>query len=341
MIPHNKPSMTAAEGEAVLRQVLSGQLAPGAKVEEFERRMASRFSPGREAIAVSSGSVALMLAATAVLRDNTADCIEVPTYSCHAIFNAMRMVGDYAKKVGAVDADPLTGHAVFEKPDLAVVVHTFGLPAPIPDRLDFIEDASQAAGTIVQGKPAGSFGLASVMSLSAPKPISVGRGGIIFADPDDARFIRRRLDYDCRQERLDIHPVTFGLMDDVRAALGLAQLERLGEMLGRRKEIAQQYSLALPPSLRLVWSSGGEPNWYRYVIKFDTEESRDAATARFYMAGIATSVPITRYDLIHSRSHATAYPGAEDLARSTLSLPIYPDMTHDEVGRVCDVLETL
>ncbi len=326
MIAHSRPCLGAEEERAAVRALRSGMIGGGREVARFEREM-ERFLGGGRATAVQTGSAALHLALLA-LEVRPGDRVVLPSYCCAAVMNAVRYCG--AEPVLA-DADPETANLdpddvrrrLRARTRAVVVPHLFGRPAPVREirrlGVPVVEDCAMSLG--------GEGGLladVSVFSFYATKMMATGHGGMVVArDRRRAAVVRDLVDYDNR----DDDRVRFNYrMSGLVAAVGRAQLARVPEFVKRRREIADYYhrTLGLGPLPR------GHV-FYRFVVR-----ARDVGRfVRFRAArGVECKRPV--YRPLH-RCLARApggFPGAEELDRSVVSVPLYPALRPPEVERV-------
>lgn len=345
MIPHNRPALDETDVGAVTLVLRSGHIAQGSEVRAFEEEMASRFGrPGGDAVAVSSGTAALYLALR-TLGVGRGDRVLIPTYVCSALVHAATLAGAEVNLGDVREPDlNLDPEAVSWVDGLKAVVlpHIYGVPSE-PAALQrlgvpVIEDAAQAIGACLRGRPVGSVGTLSMFSFYATKPLTCGQGGMVLGAKDICDDIRDRRDYDGKR---DLRPRFNFQMTDIQAALGRNQLRRLNAFLARRRESAAVYVASLPTSLRHQMPlPGAEPNHFRFVIRL---EQVTEARKRFDAAGITTIVPTEPWELLHRQMGLSGelFPTAEFVARTTLSLPIHPSLTDDERRRVAAVLESL
>lgn len=328
MIRHNKVCLTDGDRAAVDRVLESGQIGQGPEIAAFEEELAARFRPGGAAACVSSGTAALRLAVSALENED----VILPTYACVSLYHA---VNDGVGEIALVDCDDGT----FNASDASVVVHTYGVPSDVPE--DAIEDFTHAPGASIGDRACGSFGAASVISFGATKPLGCGVGGAVLGPVDLIEEVRDVRDYDGKRtlrERFNWQ------MDDMTAALGRSRLRRLdAEIAWRQVVAATYYNVCHRGGYEAIVLGQATPNvtpsWYRFVIQLGADELLDAQ-ALFREAGIETIVPLEPWELIHRQLglDGSAFPNAEALARTTLSLPIWPGMTDAEVRRVADVL---
>src|SRR5712691_7386398 len=236
MIPIAHPLLGAEEEDAVLAVLRSGQLTQGERVAAFERRFAE-LCQVQEAIAVSSGTAALHLALIAHEIGYGDEVITTP-FSFAATANAILLVG--ATPV-FVDIDPDTYNidpvcveaAITPRTKAILPVHLYGNPCDMQrleaiaraNHLVIIEDACQAHGASIKGKPVGGFGT-GCFSFYATKNITTGEGGMVTTnDPVIAERVRLLRSHG-QQERYKHHALGYNLrMTELQGALGVVQVE--------------------------------------------------------------------------------------------------------------------
>jgi perosamine synthetase len=350
MIPHNRPTIGAEDREAVAAALESGWIAPGARVEEFEAALAGYLGSGGSATAVETGTAALHLALEA-LGVGEGDEVILPTYVCSAVLNAVNYAG--ARPVLA-DIGPAgftispeeVRRRLSGKTGAIIVPHLYGNPAEIREICELgppvIEDCAQGLGATVDGQRAGTFGDCAIFSFYATKLITTGKGGAVCSRRRDLmETVRDLVDFDCRPS----YRVRYNYrMNDLQAALGISQLRRLGEFIGRRCSIADTYHRVLDgkPGVRVARPRDGTTGvWYRYVVS----SSRDPGVIkeRFLKEGIAVINPLEPWELLHRYLHLdpAGFPEAERAARETISVPIYPSLSRADVARIGEALGTI
>lgn len=321
-IPHNRWVCRPEYEAAALRVMRSGFVGQGPEVEAFERELAERFRPHGAAACVSSGTAALALALKVLKPDDVA----IPTYSCVALAQACEWAG-----LGWLPFD--------EGEPASVVVHTYGRPY-LRARECMVEDFTHAPGAWMDGRRCGSFGTCSVISFGATKPLGCGSGGAVLGDEDFIAEVRNLRDYDLpgagwrQRTNLQWH--------DIGAAIGRARLLTLDADNASRRETSHCYVARLGDRVDRTHDVIGEGAceervWYRFVVQsWQPEEMRRHLASR----GIEAIVPLRTDELLHRRRSmpAALYPRAEILAKTTLSLPIWPGMTDEQVSLVCDAI---
>lgn len=354
IVPHNRPSISDKDIDCVCNALASLQLAQGSRVEQFEKKLCAFLVSKKETplqgVAVSSGTVALFLALYS-LDVKPSDEIIIPTYACSAILNAVYRIG--ATPV-LVDVDPDTWNIDYEsvvasitpKTKAIIVTHTFGVPAEINRfvamGIPVIEDCAQSIGATVNGDKVGTFGTISVFSFYATKMLTTGQGGMVVSS--DSRVIEKIRDYREFDRREVYYPRFNFQMTDFQAALGLSQLDKLGSFISKRRSVAGIYRDAIRGKNNVVWQGlfdNTEPNFYRFVLKFKDNSLEWLNLMR--KNGIECIRPIEPYELLH-RYLALNYkdfPVAEEIARSSLSVPIFPGLKEIQVERVRNALFVL
>lgn len=338
MIPHSKPTLGRAEAQAVSRVILSGQIAHGKVVEEFERRMASYLGL-RFAVAVSSGTAALILSLR-TLGVGPQDEVVIPSYVCSALLHAVRHVGAVPKFADIDDSGfnlspRQAAHALTKKTKALIVPHLFGTPAPMKELLALgvpvIEDCAQSLGALIGRKKAGSLGESCVLSFYATKLMTTGEGGMFLTNSkklaDEARALRA---YDEQSSPTLLYNFK---MTDAAAAMGLVQLKRFREFLRVRRAIAKRYDAELKSlPLRMPESPNGTAVHHRYVVV--TQKPAEKILAFLNKHGVAARRPVHRV-----LSPQGQCPAAERVWEHAVSLPIYPDLSKKEQSHIIQTLK--
>jgi len=342
VIPHSRPQVSDADIRAVAAVLQSGQLSQGPQVQKFEKKIANYIGK-KKAVATSSGTAALHLALLA-LDVKEEDEVIIPSYVCTAVLNAVNYTGAVPH---IVDINPLTYNispdevrkTVTEKTKAIVVPHMFGCPAEMGKlselEIPIIEDCAQSVGAEYLGQKVGSFGLLSVFSFYATKVMTSGEGGMVLCDSEDLiAKIRELRDYDHRED----YSLRYNYkMTDMQAALGSAQLVRLEKFLHRRYEIASRYfeefkkcRLSLPDR-----REGKEHIYYRFVVK--TKENCSSYLKKLHAKKIMCQRPV--FTPLHVYLNQTGFPVASEAWEKTMSIPLYPSLSDEEVGRIIAAIQ--
>jgi perosamine synthetase len=361
-IPLARPVLGAEEEERVLAVLRSGQLSLGPLVGEFERRFAARLGAGY-GVAVSSGTAGLHLALRAA---GVSDGDEVITSPFSFVASANVVLYERARPV-FTDIDPVTlcvdpdavGAAVTARTAALLPVHVFGYPADMAPLealgLPIVEDACEALGaTYADGVAVGARGHQAAFGFYANKQLTTGEGGVVTTS--DAA-IKERLDSERNQGRapdmgwLDHDRLGFNYrLSDIACALGLAQLERLDDMLAGRARVAALYREALAGieglALPCPDAGGNRRGWFVFVVQLPREHDRDDVVR----ALAQRSIPSKPYfPAIHLMSfyreqfghREGQFPVCEDVAARSIALPFFPTMTEGQVEQVSTELHAV
>jgi perosamine synthetase len=358
-IPLALPLLGAEEEERVLEVLRSGRLSLGPLLPEFEQAFAQRLGVAH-ASAVSSGTAGLHLALRAV---GVSDGDEVITSPFSFVASANVAVYERARPVFA-DIDPVTlnldpeavAAAVTERTTALLPVHVFGYPADLPafERLGLpiVEDACEALGAVhADGVPVGGRGHPAVFGFYANKQMTTGEGGIV-TTADAA--LKEQMDSERNQGRapdmgwLDHDRLGFNYrLTDIACALGLAQLERLDQMLAARAHIAGRYREALAgiEDLQLPCpdDGGDRRGWFVFVVQLPRGVDRDSCVGALGELGIPSkpyfpAVHLMSYYREQFGHREGEFPVCEDVAARSIALPFFPQMRDGQVEQVAEAL---
>lgn len=367
-----EPWFDEAEREAVGQVLASGQLVQAGRVAEFEQLFA-KAAGGQYAVMVSSGTAALH-AAMLACELGPGDAVAVPDFSFVATANAVALTG--ATPV-FVDVSPDTYNMevsalrrVVEKmraqersgaPRLKMImpVHQFGLPAEMDALaalgreygLDLVEDAACALGSRYRDRGIGPWGLASCFSFHPRKVITTGEGGAVVTN--DAKFANRLRALRAHGFAAQPGPpalVAKGLnyrMTEMQAALGICQMQKLPEILRRRRWLADlmhRHLEGIAWFRRPAIPSHLTPNWQSYVGVLSPAVDRTRLIARLAERGVEVRQGATAIHLLEA--YRTSSPsGGEDcpvsamLDARTVALPLHCGMDEADVVRVATELQ--
>ena len=363
MIPLAKPSLSEREAALVLDTLRSARLALGPRLPEFESALAQRLGVSRLS-AVSSGTAGLHLAVRAAGVEAGDEVITTP-FSFVASANCV--LYEHATPVFC-DIDPRTlniepaaaGAAVSTRTTGLLPVHIFGYPADMPgfERLAaerglwIVEDTCEALGaTHADGLQVGARGNLAVFGFYPNKQLTTGEGGAVVC-PDEAT--KQRIDSERNQGRapdmgwLDHDRLGFNYrLDDLSCALGIAQLERLDELLAARARVAALYTEALSGVDELVLpcpdEGGDRRSWFVYVVQLPPGVDRDEAVVAMRARGVDTKPYLPAIHLMsfyrERFGHREGeFPVCEEVARRSLALPFFPELSEGEVEQVVEAL---
>ncbi len=334
MIKHNSPTLGTEEEQAALKVIQSGWLAHGSEVVEFENEFCEFIGlPEGNAVAVTNGTSALFLALWALQAQDRK--VALPVYACSSLRHAAAMAR--AKEL-LLDVDHGTPNISLDQltqsdADIAIVPHMYGLPLDISacKDIDVVEDCAQAIGASVDNVSVGLRGKLGIYSFYATKLItSGGHGGMVVSkDKTIIDTIRNYKEFDQRRDRkkrFNFH------MTDIQAAIGSAQLKKLPQFLQRRSEIFELYKQAELPMLDTI-SDNLTPVRYRAVLL--TKRPAEIIKS-LQAAGIESIVPVEDWELLGEKE---LFPNALELTKQTVSLPIYPSLSTDDVNKIITVVK--
>jgi len=378
-IPLSRPAIGEREIELVSRVLRSGQLSLGPALAEFESRFAG-YVGTRYAVATNSGTSALHLAVKA-LGIGPDDEVLTTSFSFAASVNCLlyeRATPAFADiDPATLNLDPAAIRTVLARDyfwdavrccavnrrsgrilKAILSVHVFGVPCAMQPILEIarefnlrvLEDACEALGAEYCGRRAGTFGDAAAFAFYPNKQITTAEGGMVVTNSPEIAAVCRSLanqgrDADARWLR----HVRLGYnyrLSDLHAALGLAQLERVDELLAARERVAALYSrlLAGVPDVALPRDyPGAKRSWFVYVIQLrgvSAGARRDHLMARLRERGIGCQAyfpAIHRQPYFREIHHEPLrpLPHTDSASASCLALPFFPSITEDEVAEVC------
>ncbi len=354
-IPLAQPVLGPEEEARVLDVLRSGRLSLGPVGPEFERAFAHTVG-ARCASAVSSGTAGLHLALRAV---GVSDGDEVVTSPFSFVASANVALFERARPVFAdidertLNLDPsAAAAAITDRTSALLPVHVFGYPADIEalEALDvpIVEDACEALGaTYSDGRPVGSRGHPAVFGFYANKQITTGEGGIVVCADEQ---MKAQMDSERNQGRapdmgwLDHDRLGFNYrLSDVGAAIGVAQLERLEELLAGRSRVAALYAEALADveGVRLPCEDRGleRRGWFVYVVQLPRGIDRDDTVRALGERGVPAkpyfpAIHLMTFYRERFGHREGEFPVCEDIAARSIALPFFPAMSEGQVGRV-------
>ncbi len=383
-VPLSRPDIGPLEEELVLAALRSGRLSMGPFVGEFESLVAARTNT-QHGIAVNSGTSGLHLVLKA-LNVGPGDEVITTPFSFVASSNCILFVG--AKPV-FVDICPRTLNmdpskieaAITPKTKAILAVETFGNPAYMDQyasiaarhEIPLIEDCCEALGTTYKGRQCGSFGRAGVFGFYPNKQITTGEGGMIVTD--DARLAEM-----CRSLRNQGRPMGWRptervaptgaggaatgswlrherlgynyRLSEINAALGVAQMRRLDQILKKRHESAESYfnRLGDHPDLMLpTIDKDALLSWFVFVVRLSTrytgeERDRIVEGLRRHDIGAGDYFPCIHLQPFYQEQFGFTkgmFPIAESVSQRTIALPFFGSLTDNEVDLVTQTLNMM
>jgi len=334
VIAHNKPTLGEEEQQAVFKVLESGYVAQGLEVEEFENEFCDFLGLAKQhAVALSSGTSALFMALWSLDVKNK--YVAMPAYACSALRNAVAMAQakdlliDNAKDSPNICLDEMQR----SKADIAIVPHMFGLPNNIRniENIDIIEDCAQSLGSSIGNKKTGLIGKVGIFSFYATKLMTSGGQGGMFVSEDKELVdkVRDYRDFDCRKDNK--HRFNFQ-MTDIQASIGRTQLKKLPSFIARRQKIFSMYKEA---GFDLIESKNDTPVYYRAIIRVNNPVE---IKEKLLEQGVKAIIPIEDWELL---GDGLEYKNSYNLTKTTLSLPIYPSLTNQDVEDIITKLNKI
>ncbi|MEN6468612.1 MAG: aminotransferase class I/II-fold pyridoxal phosphate-dependent enzyme [Smithella sp.] len=372
-LPFSRPSIGEVEIHKVVDCLKSGWITTGALCQEFEDKFCG-LTGARQAVALNSATAGMHLMLTAMnLRQG--DEVITPSVTFASTIN---MIALRQAKPVFVDIDydtlnincDLIEEKISSKTKAIIPVHFAGVPADMDQinhlarkyHLAVIEDAAHAVGAYYKGIHAGGFGHPAIFSFHPIKNITTGEGGMITLN--DAGLERKLrllrfhgIERDAWKRYGKGGNPSYDIMEpgykynmpDLLAALGLAQMERWKELNARRQQLARLYldglrglnGLDLPqvPSYDHIHA------WHLFIVKIK-DFSRDAFMQKLADYNIGYGLHFTpAHELSYVKARygagADLLPETNRAADKIISLPLFPDMTEDDVQYVCDAIKEI
>ena len=373
-IPLARPELGEREEELVLEVLRSGRLSLGPMVERFERAFADYLGMP-DAVAASSGTAALHLGVRAL---GWAEGDEVVTSPFSFVASVNCLLYEGATPVFC-DVDPVTLNldpaaawdAVGERTAGVLPVDILGYPAAMPaieaiaseGGLGLLEDACEALGAVdSDGRGIGSRGNLATFAFYANKQLTTGEGGMVtVADPEVAAGLRSERNQGRAPDMSWVDHDRLGYnyrLTEVQAAIGVAQLERIDELLAARARVADLYTERLASLDYGAPAGEGDPDglvlpcadreperrgWFIYAVRLPSGADRDAVVGDLAQRGVEAKAYMP---CIHLMDHVRErfgyrrgqFPVAEDASSRLLALPFFGSISESQVDRVCEAL---
>ena len=361
-VPLAGPWLDEREEELVVEVLRSGRLSLGPTIDRFEELFAQVVG-ARYAAAVSSGTAGLhLLCISAGIQPGdeviTSPYSFVASANCAIYEGATPVFADVDRRT--LNLDPAAVEAaITERTRAVVAVDIYGYPCELDelrticDRhgLALIDDACEALGARYQGDPVGSHGVSSVFAFYPNKQLTTGEGGMVTTHSEDEWRLLRSLRNQGRADAggwLDHVRLGFNYrIDDVRAAIGIGQLEKLDRLLAARAAVAARYGELLGGIDGLEFPAADdaqhERSWFVYVVALPSGVDREAVVADLESRGVQTA----RYlPCIHLQAYMRERygfgeglcPVAEEMSARTLALPFNPRLGEDDQAYVAGAL---
>jgi perosamine synthetase len=381
----SRPDITDLERERVLEVLRTPDLSLGPRLGEFEAKLAA-YVGSKHAVAVNSGTSGLHLCVRALGLGEGDEVITTPfsfvaSANCLLFERVKPVFVDIEESSCNIDTDKVESlikrrrkSGKGKKLKGILPVHVFGRPCDMPkildlarrDELSVIEDACEAIGAELQvpgprgqagsWKKAGTFGDCSVFAFYPNKQMTTGEGGMIVTDDKKLADLCRSLRNQGREPGGGwLQHVRLGFnyrLSDISCALGIAQLERIGEIIAKRDRVAELYDGKLkevPGVIAPPFESGKRISWFVYVVRLADRyrrRDRDTVLAKLREAGIGCSdyfspihlQPFYRREFGFKKGD---FPVTERVADRTIALPFHNNLTAADVDLVGETLKKI
>ncbi|MGV2983051.1 DegT/DnrJ/EryC1/StrS family aminotransferase [Microbacterium sp. AGC85] len=356
-IPPAKPIIGDEEREAVDRVLRSGMVAQGPEVAAFEQEFSAHFVPGRPSVAVNSGTAGLHLGLLAA-GVGPGDEVIVPSFTFAATGNSVALTGatpvfvDIEPDTFSLDPEAVAA-AITPKTKGILPVHLYGHPARMRELevlaaargVALYEDAAQAHGAALDGRPVGSFGEFAMFSLYPTKNMTSGEGGMVTAASEEIARRLRLLRNQGMEKQYENELVGFNArMTDIHAAIGRVQLTKVDAWTKTRQANAafldaNLHGVVTPPVVE-----GAVHVYHQYTVR--VPEDRDGfvrALKEEHNVGAGVYYPIPNHRLPSLAPYAPGLdlPETERAAREVASLPVHPSLSQDDLERIATAVNTV
>lgn len=368
MLPYGRQSIDASDIEAVVEVLGSDWLTTGPAVEAFEKQIGAVAGLDLPAVSVTSGTAALHTAYAALQVQPGDQVITTPltffaTATCAMWQGAEIVFADVSADTGNLDPESVAqritdrtkvvagvdyaGHPI-DAPALRKVAHDHGAL--------LLEDAAHSIAGSLDGVPVGSLADVTTFSFFPTKNLTTAEGGAVVssrADLLDRARMFKGIGYERTPELMEanggwyyeVHSLGLNYrLPDVLAALGLSQLKRLSVFKERRQAITDRYNAGLAGIEELVLPGhrdGASPMWHLYPLRIQ-DGRRRALFEHLRANGIGVQVnyiPVHHQPLFQELGHRKgSCPVAELYSEQEISLPMFPDLTDDQVDQVVELI---
>lgn len=349
-IPPAKPIIGDDEREAVDRVLRSGMVAQGPEVAAFEAEFSAHFVQGRPAVAVNSGTAGLHLGLLAA-GVGPGDEVIVPSFTFAATGNSVALTEatpvfvDIEPDTFTLDPDAVAA-AVTSKTKGVLPVHLYGHPARMRELealaaesgIALYEDAAQAHGAALDGRPVGTFGEFAMFSLYPTKNMTSGEGGMVSTATDEIARMVKLLRNQGMERQYENEVIGFNArMTDIHAAIGRVQLTKVGAWTKTRQENAAYLDANLQGVVVPPVAEGAVHVYHQYTVR--VPEDRDGFVKALKEehgvgAGVYYPIPNHRLPSLTRFAPGLELPETERAAREVVSLPVHPSLSQNDLERI-------
>jgi len=369
-VPLSSPDIIEKDIEAVVAVMKTRFLSIGPKIKEFEKKM-SQYAGVKYAVAVNSGTSALHLIIRGLGIKEGDKVLTTPfsfisSSNCILFEKAEPLFVDIDEKTLNLDPDKTEeqlgkmSREELDKVKAMIVVDAFGQPADW-DRfeeiarkynLKLIEDSAEALGSEYKRRKCGSFGEAGVFAFYPNKQICTGEGGVLVTDNEELARLARSMRSQGRGESgewLDHERLGYNYrMDELSAALGCSQMERIEEILDKRVKVAGMYGEKLAEveevQVSFIADYVSRMSWFVYVIRLKRGIDRNKVIKYLNEEGVQCKPYFTPIHLQPFYRKMFGYkegdfPVTEDVTGRTIALPFFNNLKEEQVEYVVNKLK--
>jgi perosamine synthetase len=364
-IPLARPYLDEREEELVVEVLRSGRLSLGPTIDRFEEQLAERVG-APYAAAVSSGTAGLHLLAHIAEIGAGDEVITSPltfaaSANCFLYEGATPVFADVDRRTWNLDPQAVEA-AITERTRAVVAVDMFGYPCELEPLMELcarhgivlIEDSAEALGAEYKGAPLGSHGPSCVFGFYPNKQVATGEGGVVTTHSEEEwRLLRSLRNHGRSYEDAGwFNHVRLGFnyrWTDLQAAVGIAQLEKLGRMLDLRSAAAARYVdlLADVPGVTLAPADDTDHrrSWFVYVVALAPEIDRARVMVELRERGVDVAEYVPCVHLLSYMRERYGFseglcPVGEEIAGRTLALPFFPAIEADDQEYVVEALRS-
>jgi perosamine synthetase len=361
-IPLSSPWLDEREEQLVLEVLRSGRLSLGPTIDSFEEAFAEAVG-APYAAAVSSGTAGLHLLCVAAGVGPGDEVVTSPysfvaSANCAIYEGATPVFADIDRSTLNLDPGAVAA-AITERTRAVVAVDIYGYPCELDELralcerhgIALIDDACEALGARYRGALVGSHGVSSVFAFYPNKQVTTGEGGMVTTHSEEEWRLLRSLRNQGRADSggwLDHDRLGFNYrLDDVRAAIGIAQLEKLDEILAARSTVAGRYARLLSgvDGVALPYADDADHmrSWFVYVVALPLEADREAVIGALERRGVQTAryLPCIHLQVYMRERYGFGEglcPIAEEMSSRTLALPFHARLDEDDQAYVVESL---
>lgn len=351
MISLGSPRTGEEEIEAVSTLLSSGELSVGNTVAEFEEKF-SEFAGTADAVAVSSGSVALELAIE-VSDLEAGDKVLVSPFNCAAVLYSLvrqdlqPVFCDIRKDSYNIDPDRVEDELDRQDSDGLLLTPLYGQPCEmdrltqiaVDNELTIINDFCQSPGASYDGKDVATYGQIGVCSFGATKNITTAEGGMVVSDNTEYTERIRRLRSNTNGDFGT--PLRSVRMNDLEAAIGIEQLKKYDEILANKRKTAQYYRAELTSSVVLPAVLPNRTHVYHGFPVRTTENTSlmESLSRKDIQTAVVYGKPLYDYS-VAPPVDTSRFPNTEQVSDEVLLLPIHPNLTEEDMLKVVSGLNS-